>query len=282
MRNVVSTPLNLTEEQKNNFINHALEQFWTYNGRYAFIDNNCATESRDFLKAILPANHAFQNKFSNTPRGLYEDLIQTGLAPDIYQQDKKTAVDSTLLSESYKDRLDKAWQRLVDRKAIPAEMTKEQYLAKKPEERRAIFEKIINERPQEQKAIAGGYFLLELHARNFKSTDNAMKKMQQILDEIKKGKSNNPAMAELEKILKDSIESNDPWNLVTKGYGIPTADELLKGMEALAQKSQKQKLELEKIRHLLEEMLKSKFQVETFTAENVDCVRDIMYGNTGQ
>jgi hypothetical protein len=44
LRDLISIPLKLTLDQKKDFIDLTLERFWTYQGKYYFIDNNCGTE----------------------------------------------------------------------------------------------------------------------------------------------------------------------------------------------------------------------------------------------
>src|SRR5262249_50277007 len=54
-RDLQSLPLRLTEDEKRQFVHHALELYWSYGGRYYFLTNNCANESLRLIQSALPA-----------------------------------------------------------------------------------------------------------------------------------------------------------------------------------------------------------------------------------
>ena len=87
LRDLISLPLGLTEDQKNQFVLRTIEQYWEYQGRYYFLTNNCATESLNFLQGIVP-NDKIQKLHDMTPLGLEGDLTKTGM------------IDPSLISES--------------------------------------------------------------------------------------------------------------------------------------------------------------------------------------
>lgn len=77
LRDVVSYPLKLSEDEKNNFVRRVIEESWNYSGDYKFITNNCAVESEDLIKTALPDQNL--KRSSITPNGLLQDLIKAGL-----------------------------------------------------------------------------------------------------------------------------------------------------------------------------------------------------------
>lgn len=56
LRDLISQPIYLSEEQKKDFINKVLEIYWEYEGDYKFITNNCASESNELFQSALPNN----------------------------------------------------------------------------------------------------------------------------------------------------------------------------------------------------------------------------------
>lgn len=49
LRDLTSIPINFTNQERKLFLYKALQDFWSYRGKYYFLTNNCATESNDFL-----------------------------------------------------------------------------------------------------------------------------------------------------------------------------------------------------------------------------------------
>ncbi len=80
-RDLVSSPLNLTELEKRDFLNRVLEIYWGYSGSYKFFTNNCRTETEDLLKAIIRSEN-IENVNATTPVGLREELYDNGFAFD--------------------------------------------------------------------------------------------------------------------------------------------------------------------------------------------------------
>jgi hypothetical protein len=73
LRDIISYPLKLSQEEKNEFIEKVIEEHWDYKGSYKFFTNNCAVESQDLLKNALGRSE-LANKSSLTPNGVLEDL----------------------------------------------------------------------------------------------------------------------------------------------------------------------------------------------------------------
>ncbi len=73
LRDVISYPMKLTAKEREEFVTKVKEEHWNYRGSYKFINNNCAVESYDLLKAALDRNDLNLKK-SLTPNGVLEDL----------------------------------------------------------------------------------------------------------------------------------------------------------------------------------------------------------------
>lgn len=73
LRDIMSYPLKLSDKEREEFVVRVKEEHWNYRGAYKFINNNCAVESYDLLKAALNRDQ-LQTKSSVTPNGVLEDL----------------------------------------------------------------------------------------------------------------------------------------------------------------------------------------------------------------
>ena len=78
LRDVISYPLNLSNSEKNDFIDKVIEEHWNYRGSYKFFTNNCAVESQSLLRSSLERSDLATTS-SLTPNGVLEDLDQLQL-----------------------------------------------------------------------------------------------------------------------------------------------------------------------------------------------------------
>ncbi len=73
LRDVVSYPLKLSQNEKKEFVARVIEEHWNYRGSYKFFTNNCAVESEDLLKFSIGGTDLAKHS-SLTPSGVLEDL----------------------------------------------------------------------------------------------------------------------------------------------------------------------------------------------------------------
>ncbi len=78
-RNIISTPLYLSEIEKRDLLNRVLEINSGYEGSYQFFTNNCLSEIEDLLKAIVRDN-SINNLNGLTPVKLREAFYEVGLS----------------------------------------------------------------------------------------------------------------------------------------------------------------------------------------------------------
>jgi hypothetical protein len=76
LRDLISIPLNLNFDQKKDFLNLTIERFWTYQGKYYFLDNNCGTEAVKQLSSVLTDSESALIR-STTPLRIYKDIINS-------------------------------------------------------------------------------------------------------------------------------------------------------------------------------------------------------------
>ncbi len=77
-RDVISTPLKLSEVEKRDLLDRVLEIQAGYEGSYQFFTNNCKSETEDLLKSVL-RGEAIEQLNDFTPVGMREGLQKAGL-----------------------------------------------------------------------------------------------------------------------------------------------------------------------------------------------------------
>jgi hypothetical protein len=114
LRDLYSIPLILTSEQKTDFIDLTLERFWSYQGKYYFLGNNCGTETQKHLAVALLEEQANLIK-SITPSKMYRDIIniKSGLSQEgIWRLTRDQMIGSGMLIESLSKELNQYYQYL--------------------------------------------------------------------------------------------------------------------------------------------------------------------------
>ncbi len=81
-RDLVSTELRLSSEEKRDLIHRILEIHSGYRGSYAFFSNNCKTETEDLLKAVV-RNDNIDKLASFSPVEMRRELLKKGIAKSI-------------------------------------------------------------------------------------------------------------------------------------------------------------------------------------------------------
>ena len=72
-RDLYSYKLLLSKEQLKKALTHGIDQVWNYYGDYKFLNNNCADEALDFIKALF-SDHPIQSQSVLTPLNLIKIL----------------------------------------------------------------------------------------------------------------------------------------------------------------------------------------------------------------
>nr|WP_272494087.1 DUF4105 domain-containing protein [Stenotrophomonas mori] len=98
LRSLASTPLQLQRGEIAALLEQAARVHWTYDGRYYFINNNCAVETWKLLHAAVPRLDARQRP-SITPLGLLRRLARDG-ATGAHPGDRATAIREGYYFES--------------------------------------------------------------------------------------------------------------------------------------------------------------------------------------
>lgn len=115
LRGLQSIPLELTVQEIAALIERAAQLHWNYDGRYAFISNNCAVETYRLLHDAVPRLTAMRLG-SITPNGLLRRLRREGVADVTVLQDGSEALRVgyrfEAMSARYQSMFDVARERL--------------------------------------------------------------------------------------------------------------------------------------------------------------------------
>lgn len=214
-RDLQSVPLQLSAEQMQQFLYHALELYWSYSGRYYFLTNNCADESLRLVQATL-RDAAVQDLEVLTPIGLRDALIKKHVGDSSVFADRATALNQGYLFQSAIDRYEQAYLKFRDALPAAAPRKLERYLRRTTAALRHDFTMASLKKPM----ALSGLFILEglILQRQMKDIERTV--LGKILFK------RDPRYAELGQKLKDHLHSlRLPWELVPQGYGIPLPEE---------------------------------------------------------
>jgi hypothetical protein len=239
LRDLISIPLKLTLDQKKDFIDLTLERFWTYQGRYYFIDNNCGTEAVKHLGVVISDSETRLIR-STTPLRLYKDIIEsrnnfTEIGLDSLSREE--LIHKGFLTESIEKNLETIFEFL--KRFIPnyQKFTFKEFLKLKTAlDRFSEYQKLLEDLDRfdltEQKQIVMRILYLERFLTS-KYVQVVTSKMTKNLlnDEVSK--------TQIFKLKQDlKIMGLQPWEIIDSSYGVPSNNEFLKQQELFFQERQ--------------------------------------------
>lgn len=241
-RDLESYPLKLNENQKERFVNHFLNLYWEYSGKYYFFTNNCADEAFRLLQVAYDESYVYDKEVA-TPIGIKKFLKKKGLIDESILADRKSAVSQGLLYESFFDKLDEGFQfvykqypryfkakKLVrnhsgDRHDEEREVTYrvkdiEKYSNLDVFKRREIIQKVLEAKPTRKTVL--GLYVAETHAHFVTSN--------KILNFVQENVSIDKLSGDSLNIFKRIVELKNMivfgQNIEGTGYGIPQGNEV--------------------------------------------------------
>lgn len=163
-REIRSIPLALDSVQLRNLYDSILYFHWTYEGKYYFLSNNCATETFNLLKTVFYNQPKVFDKHVARPDSLYELLIKIGMAKSLKSTvtTKKEAVNKGYLYPSYREVYEEAIKHLIENQAL-SPITLNDYLRSSTKERRVWISGQINSLVADEQKVKNlaGFLLLE-------------------------------------------------------------------------------------------------------------------------
>lgn len=232
-RNVWSLPIQMTEEQKRNFVLTALEHYWGYRGDYYFLSNNCNTESVDLLKGIYCTPQ--MEKFSPwTPLSMISKLDALGLIDKDLMNDEAKGRTAGLFFPSVRPQLERdflglrSYLREAGHERVMPWKKLEKYLDTSTSAQRSNMITLLQGAPPKLLAKFRSletYLASRLETR-FKSRTFAL---------LEKTAHSAPAEGSLEKSLYEAhvlvLQQTRAAAAPKRGYGIPMAKDFDRGVQ---------------------------------------------------
>lgn len=216
-RDLESHPLDLTDNEKGNFIYAALEAIWGYRGNYAFLTNNCAHESAALLTASLLRPSM---KLSHgTPLALRRSIRKQNLSAN----SKEEPLSSKDVYRSKEPIYKLAYDKIVKYQAPSPEYAsfKEFIKASSVQSRKIWYENVVSARQDKTEVVRASFFLLERYFLVL-----VEKEFQDFLAKLA-GRASSTIDQTVARLMAN-LNASDPLESVNRPYGIPLTAELIK------------------------------------------------------
>lgn len=166
-REITSTPLKLSRSRLKVLFDSILYNHWTYEGKYYFLSNNCATETLNLLKSVFYDYPKIFDRSIARPDTLYNLLVEIGVAEDLKKlvKSKEEAVQLGYFFPSFRETYENSIKLLIEKGALPAGVTLDGYLELSGVQRRQWMNQEISRADaadQKLRNLAGFVFLEDL------------------------------------------------------------------------------------------------------------------------
>jgi hypothetical protein len=214
-RNLISYPLLLSQEQKKTIFDRVKEEVWSYRGKYRFLSQNCATETSDFIKTLVPTKKALKIHV-RTPRDVYRKYKKIGVLADIPVEDDKK-IQAGYYFESKKARFENYYTKLLPYTSVKSF---DDYLNhSSASERQQLFKQIKNQ--EKSLSLAATMLILEKHIHSIKKMELGKVAMTRLMNESPELTSTYREM------LNNYLEGRLKISENKMSYGIPLQEEIL-------------------------------------------------------
>lgn len=242
MRDIKSIPLNLTRTELAQFVTRAIETHWSYDGKYYFVSNNCATESLNLLQASVWRPELIYATIK-TPMGLEKELVRRKLADNSMFGNRLKAIEDAYLFDSYRSRYEMTYAVIQKNLRLPYKDFME-FLKLSAKDRGTIYKSISRLTGKERLKSAAALLMLETAAHRFVLANIHSTLQKWVVEDMKAAKKNNQksdVVEVTESILKISNMFSQPSAFLTgaPGYGLPSQEDWVT-LEERARLSQSQ------------------------------------------
>lgn len=223
-RGLDSLPLRLTADEQQQFLRRALEIYWSYSGRYYFLSNNCASESLSLLKSAS-ADARLHRIEVITPTGLRDALQRQGLIALPHLPDGPAGLaareQAGFYFPSQAARYQAAFAALRPHLPTAAPKTLERYLTHTTAHTRQTWLAALPPLLDPQAGLVRAQaFALEGLILHLRFTLAERKLTRFVLQNIDR-----PVLQRVQSLLPQ-LGTEQPWQLVTGGYGVPFPHEV--------------------------------------------------------
>ncbi|MBY0516710.1 MAG: DUF4105 domain-containing protein [Bacteriovoracaceae bacterium] len=214
LRELWSIPLPLSREKIEFFTKVTLERYWSYQGKYLFLSNNCGTESLRHLLAV--DDKLFDDIGDFTPLQLFRGLSRLDGFEDL-TDDKDHLRSMGLYFPSQRKEIENAITVLAESQLSSTTKLKE-FLKSSPEDRLEIYKQRdwnSFSNTENRTALLNIQYIERYMAMLFN-----MNLMKNISKRVEKD-------AELKAMLNEQFQSfialiKRPWDVAADGYGVPS------------------------------------------------------------
>lgn len=280
-----SLPLKLSREQITNVLTRSVEVHWSYEGKYYFVSNNCATEAFNLLQSSLLLPQIMFSEIK-TPVSLYDLLIKKNLADENVLKDRQKAIQLGYYFDSFKERYNTTFA--VAKKALPKMPAQnfEEYLNLSAARRAFMIRGIQAETPNRVQAVAALY-LLEIAAERRLQSAMLSDLQSSLMEEINaanKGekRSNNAEGTIVDNYLELSQLFAKASSFLPKnsGYGLPDKSELAQAQAGIEQKAQHASETAAQTQKLTKELTSDELLKEAdLIKANIELLKKLLKGN---
>lgn len=162
LRALKSLPLKLSRKEIEDVVTRSVESHWSYNGKYYFISNNCATESLNLIRSAI-FNFDLLQVDVKTPMDLYASFLRLGRADESVLKDRDFARRKGYYFDSFEERYVKSFNFLKTTLNLPEKDFKE-FIDLKASKRRAYISRISPATPNAMQTYAN-FMVLEAASR---------------------------------------------------------------------------------------------------------------------
>ncbi|WP_413942918.1 DUF4105 domain-containing protein [Bdellovibrio sp. HCB-162] len=228
MRDIKSIPLNLTRTEIAQFVTRAIETHWSYDGKYYFVSNNCATESLNLLKSSVWRPGLIYASIK-TPMGLEKELVNRKMANNSMFGNRLKAIEDAYLFDSYRSRYDMSYGVIQKTLRLPYKNFTE-FLKLSAKDRSALYQGISRLTGKDRLKSAAALLMLETAAHRFVIANIHTTLQKWVLEDMKAAKKNNKksdVVEVTESILKISNMFSQPAAFLAgaPGYGLPSGSD---------------------------------------------------------
>jgi hypothetical protein len=251
LRALKSLPLKLSRKEIEDVVTRSVESHWSYNGKYYFISNNCATESLNLIRSAI-FNFDLLQVDVKSPMDLYASFIRLGRADESVLKDQKAAMRGGYYFDSFEERYTKSFAFIKGLLNLPEQDFKA-FLDLKAAKRRAYINRIPKNAPNALQIYAN-FMVLEAASQRRMQTlvtgqvqKIALEEMNAAEERRDKAAGNKKAMAlkNIDNLAQKYLELGQlfakPSDFLKaeSGYGLPSKEESIAAQKGIQTNGQK-------------------------------------------
>lgn len=233
LRDLFSVPLKMTEVQKKDFIDLTLERYWTYQGKYYFLDNNCGTETVKHLAVALSEEES-RLIGSITPQKIYKDIVKEA---------NNLTGGKVLVMKSMSKEYEETYQFIQPYLLGDFKERKfKKFLAKTTsKERLAAYER-LDLAAIEDTRLKKQLVMKINHLERYLSSRFIMGLPGRVMEIMERSSSIKKEILQMQESM--GLLTTQPWEVINSSYGVPTKSEVEEELERFLFERRKKIVEL--------------------------------------